>query len=55
MPSVRRKMLKIEGHVGTDNFQGGELAGKAMITALGDAGGKVLVLDFKKANSACCA
>ncbi|MFL2903763.1 MAG: substrate-binding domain-containing protein [Limisphaerales bacterium] len=42
---------KIEGHVGTDNFQGGELAGKAMITALGDAGGKVLVLDFKKANS----
>ena len=42
---------KIEGHVGTDNFQGGELAGKAMITALGDAGGKVLVLDFKTANS----
>ena len=42
---------KIEGHVGTDNFQGGELAGKAMITALGDASGKVLVLDFKKANS----
>ena len=29
---------KIEGHVGTDNFQGGELAGRAMITALGDAG-----------------
>ena len=45
------KNAKIEGHVGTDNFQGGELAGKAMITALGDAGGKVLVLDFKKANS----
>ena len=42
---------KIEGHVGTDNFQGGELAGKAMIEALGDAGGKVLILDFKKANS----
>ena len=42
---------KIEGHVGTDNFQGGELAGKAMIDALGDAGGKVLILDFKKANS----
>ena len=42
---------KIEGHVGTDNFQGGELAGKAMINALGDAGGKVLILDFKKANS----
>jgi ribose transport system substrate-binding protein len=42
---------KIEGHVGTDNFQGGELAGKAMIDALGKKGGKVLILDFKKANS----
>ena len=42
---------KIEGHVGTDNFQGGELAGQAMIDALGDAGGKVLVLDLKRANS----
>jgi len=42
---------KIEGHVGTDNFQGGELAGKAMIDALGEKGGKVLILDFKKANS----
>ena len=42
---------KIEGHVGTDNFQGGELAGKAMVDALGDQGGKVLILDFKKANS----
>ncbi len=42
---------KIEGHVGTDNFQGGELAGKAMINALGEKGGKVLILDFKKANS----
>ena len=42
---------KIEGHVGTDNFQGGELAGKAMINALGEKGGKVLILDFKKAHS----
>lgn len=42
---------KIEGHVGTDNFQGGELAGQAMIDALGEEGGKVLVLDLKKANS----
>tara|TARA_B100000029_G_scaffold168526_1_gene164642 strand:+ start:35 stop:976 length:942 start_codon:yes stop_codon:yes gene_type:complete len=43
--------VEIEGHVGTDNFQGGELAGKAMVEALGDQGGEVLVLDFKKANS----
>ena len=42
---------KIEGHVGTDNFQGGELAGQAMIQALGEEGGEVLVLDLKKANS----
>jgi ribose transport system substrate-binding protein len=43
--------VEIAGHVGTDNFQGGKLAGQAMIEALGDKGGKVLVLDFKKANS----
>ena len=42
---------EIAGHVGTDNFQGGKLAGEAMIKALGENGGKVLVLDFKKANS----
>ncbi|MBO56837.1 MAG: sugar ABC transporter substrate-binding protein, partial [Verrucomicrobiales bacterium] len=42
---------EIAGHVGTDNFQGGELAGQAMIKALGENGGKVLILDFKKANS----
>lgn len=42
---------EIEGHVGTDNFQGGELAGEAMIEALGEEGGEVLVLDLKKANS----
>ena len=43
--------VEIAGHVGTDNFQGGKLAGEAMIRALGENGGKVLVLDFKKANS----
>lgn len=43
--------VRIEGHVGTDNFQGGELAGKAMIEALGESGGKVLILDLKRANS----
>jgi len=42
---------EIAGHVGTDNFQGGELAGQAMIKALGENGGKVLILDFKKAHS----
>ena len=43
--------VDIAGHVGTDNYQGGMLAGEAMIKALGVNGGKVLVLDFKKANS----
>ena len=42
---------EIAGHVGTDNFQGGELAGQAMIKVLGENGGKVLILDFKKAHS----
>jgi len=41
----------VTGHVGTDNFQGGELAGRAMIEALDEAGGKVLILHFKQANS----
>ena len=40
---------QIEGHVGTDNYQGGELAGQAMISP-GEEGGKVLILD-EKANS----
>jgi len=43
--------VEIAGHVGTDNFQGGELAGQVMIKALGENGGKVLILDFKKAHS----
>ena len=43
--------VEIVSHVGTDNFQGGELAGHAMIEALGESGGKVLVLDHKIANS----
>ena len=42
---------KIAGHVGTDNYQGGRLAGDAMIEALGQGGGQVLVLHFKQANS----
>ena len=43
--------VEIVSHVGTDNFQGGELAGQAMIELLGETGGEVLVLDLKKANS----
>ena len=43
--------VDIVSHVGTDNFQGGELAGQAMIELLGENGGDVLVLDLKEANS----
>ena len=43
--------VKIAGHIGTDNFQGGELAGAAMVEVLGEEGGEVLVLDFNQANS----
>ena len=42
---------KVVSHIATDNLAGGREAGKAMIEALGDQGGKVLILDFKKAES----
>lgn len=43
--------VQIAGHIGTDNYQGGRLAGEAMIEALGESGGEVLILHFKQANS----
>ncbi len=43
--------VDIVAHVGTDNAQGGELAGEAMIEALGDAGGKVVILDYRSVES----
>lgn len=42
---------QIVSHVGTDNLQGGKLAGEAMVEALGDEGGKVLIVHFPQANS----
>jgi ribose transport system substrate-binding protein len=42
---------RVECHVATDNYAGGKEAGYAMIEALGDSGGKVLILDYKKAES----
>jgi len=43
--------VKIAGHIGTDNYQGGRLAGEAMVEALGEAGGKIVILHFKQTNS----
>jgi len=42
---------QITGHVGNDNYQGGQLAGQAMIEALGPKGGEVLVLGFRGADA----
>ena len=43
--------VKIVTQVATDNYGGGKEAGKAMIEALGEAGGKIAVLHFKQAES----
>jgi len=43
--------IDIAGHVGTDNFGGGKLAGEAMVEVLGENGGKVFIVDFPSANS----
>lgn len=42
---------KVVTHVATDNLGGGRQAAEAMIEALGEAGGRVVVLDFKQAES----
>jgi ribose transport system substrate-binding protein len=42
---------KVVCHVATDNLSGGKEAGRAMIEALGEAGGKVAILDYKPAES----
>ena len=43
--------VKIATQVATDNYGGGKEAARAMIEALGEAGGKVAVLHFKQAES----
>ena len=43
--------VKIATQIATDNLGGGKEAGQAMIEALGEAGGKVVILHFKQAES----
>lgn len=43
--------VKVVSHIATDNYGGGKEAAKAMIEALGEAGGKIVILDFKPAES----
>ncbi|MFN5708708.1 MAG: substrate-binding domain-containing protein [Planctomycetota bacterium] len=45
------KQGKVVCHVATDNYQGGKLAGEAMVKLLGESGGKVAVLHFPQAES----
>lgn len=42
---------EVVSHIATDNLAGGRQAGEAMIEALGESGGKVVILHFKKAES----
>lgn len=42
---------KVVSHIGTDNFQGGQLAAEALIEAIGESGGQVVVLDFPAVES----
>lgn len=42
---------RVVAHIGTDNLQGGRVAGQAMIDALGEEGGKVAILEFKRVES----
>jgi len=45
------KQGKVVCHVATDNYQGGKLAGEAMVKLLGESGGKVAILHFPQAES----
>lgn len=42
---------KVICHVATDNFQGGRLAGEAMVKHLGDTGGKIMIVHKSDAQS----
>ena len=42
---------KVVTHIATDNYAGGKQAGDVMIEALGETGGKILLLDFQKVES----
>lgn len=43
--------VEIAGHIATDNYQGGRLAGEAMIEALGGGGGEIAILTHDPAAS----
>jgi ribose transport system substrate-binding protein len=42
---------KVVCHIATENYQGGKLAGEAMVKLLGGTGGKIAILHFPQAES----
>lgn len=42
---------RVECHIATDNYQGGRLAGEAMVRLIGESGGKVAVLHYPDVES----
>jgi ribose transport system substrate-binding protein len=42
---------KVVSHIATDNHGGGRQAAEGMLEALGESGGKVVILDYKQAES----
>ena len=45
------RTAKVVTHVATDNYAGGKQAAEAIIEVLGEAGGKVLILDYPSVES----
>ena len=43
--------VSVVSHIATDNYAGGKEAGTGMIEALGEAGGKVVILHYERAES----
>ncbi len=43
--------VHVVSHIATDNYGGGKQAALAMIEALGEAGGKVVIIDYKQVES----
>lgn len=43
--------VKVISHIATDNYGGGKEAARAMIEALGEAGGKIAIIDHKVVES----
>jgi ribose transport system substrate-binding protein len=42
---------KVVTHIATDNLEGGRQAAEAMIEALGETGGEIVILDYKEVES----